>query len=406
MKNKIVRVISLIFLTCLVAGCASTNSHPLAADVVREITSPARPGSFSPRVTAMQDGSAALTWLEPENDRTGALRCSFWRDEKWSVPATIVTAQPFSRHPSEAPAVIALSKTNLIAYWSQKPPSEKTATQEVDVYFTVSTDRRLHWTTPTLANVAGTGEESSYPSAAPVDATHAALIWLDGTNWKKQKRVSLMSRVVQSDGSTTEASVIDPDTCTCCPTSMVKTDSGLLAAYRGHTPENIRDISLLQNVDGRWTQPQIAYGDNWHFQGCPVNGPNLDVNGTTTALIWFSAPQDEPAVKVAFRDNGNSKFGAPIRIDEGNVIGRAQVVLLPGRSALTLWLENKPDTSRLLARRVRDSRTLEPVFEVARGAGLGYPHAVRSAKGAVATWAEEGSKTVHFAIVESRPQGE
>jgi hypothetical protein len=399
MKNKLSLLIPVIFLNGLIAGCASTNSHPLTAEFVREIWSPARTGSFSPRVTAMQDGSTVLTWLEPENERTAALRYSFWRGGNWSAPATIVTA-PFSRHPSEAPGVIALSKTNFIAYWSQKPPNEKIRTQEVDVYFAVSTDEGIHWTAPALANIAGTGEESSYPSAAPVDANHAALVWLDGANWKKQKRVSLMSRVVQSDGSTTEATVIDPDTCTCCPTSMVQTSSGLLAAYRGHTPENIRDISLLHNVQGRWSQPRIVHADNWHFQGCPVNGPNLDVNGTTTALIWFSAPQDQPEVKVAFSDNGNSNFGAPIRIDEGNVIGRAQVVLLPERTALAFWVENKSGTTRLLGRRVHDSGTLEPSFEVARGVGLGYPHTVRLAKGAAVTWADEGSKKIQFATVE------
>jgi hypothetical protein len=352
----------------------------------------------------MQDGSTVLTWLEPENDKTAALRYSFWRGGNWSAPATIVTAQLFSRHPSESPGVIALSKTNLITYWSQKPPNEKIPTQEVDVYFAVSTDRGEHWTTPTIANVAGTGEESSYPSGAPVDPTHGALIWLDGANWRKEKRVTLMSRFVQSDGTMTEATVIDPDTCTCCPTSMVKTDSGLLAAYRGHTSENIRDISLLKHVDGRWSQPSIVHADNWHFQGCPVNGPHLDVDGAAAALIWFSAPRDEPAVKVAFSDSGNSKFGAPVRIDEGNVIGRAQVVLLPGRTALAFWVENKSGTTRLLGRRVHDGGTLEPSFEVVRGTGLGYPHAVRSAKGAAVTWADEGSKTIHFATVESKPR--
>lgn len=354
----------------------------------------------------MQDGSTVLTWLEPENDKTAALRYSFWRDGRWSTSSTIVAAQPFSRHPSEAPGVIALSKTNLIAYWSQKPPTERIPTQEVDVYFSVSTDQGLHWTAPILANVAGTGEESSYPSAAPVDSTHAALIWLDGSNWRKQKRVTLMTRSVQSDGTMTDAAIIDPDTCTCCPTSMVNTNSGLLAAYRGHTSENIRDISLLQNVQGRWSQPRIVHADNWHFAGCPVNGPHLDVHGTTVALTWFSAPQDQPEVKVAFSDDGGSKFTAPMRIDEGNVIGRAQVVLLPGRSALAFWVENKSGTTRLLGRRVHDGGTLEPSFEVVRGTGLGYPHAVRSAKGAVVTWAAEYSKTVHFAIVESRPQDE
>jgi hypothetical protein len=405
MNSKVVsNVFALIFVSCLTSGCHANRAESATSTNLREIASPAATGSFSPRVTSRSDGSVILSWLEPHGDTAADLRFSVWRNEGWSEPATITAAQPFSRHPSEAPGVIALSKTNLIAYWSQKPPNEKIPTQEVDVYFAVSTDQGVRWTAPTLVNLAGTGEESSYPSAAAVDAKHAALIWLDGTNWKKEKRVTLMSRFVQSDGTMTEATVIDPDTCTCCPTSMAQTGSGLLAAYRGHTPENIRDISLLQNLQGSWSQPRIVHADNWHFAGCPVNGPHLDVDGATTALIWFSAPRDEPAVKVAFSDNGNSKFGVPVRIDEGNVIGRAQVVLLPGRTALAFWVEKKSGTTRLLGRRVHEGGTLEPAFEVARGAGLGYPHTVRSAKGAAVTWADEGTKKIHFATIESRPR--
>jgi hypothetical protein len=97
----------------------------------------------------------------------------------------------------------------------------------VDVYFAVSTDGGNRWTSPILVNQPGTGEENSYPSAAAVDNTHAALIWLDGTNWKKQNCVALMSRTVRSDGTMTEATVLDEDTCTCCPTSMVSAGSRL-----------------------------------------------------------------------------------------------------------------------------------------------------------------------------------
>lgn len=152
------------------------------------------------------------------------------------------------------------------------------------MYFSASSDRGAHWTSPALANRAGTGEESSYPSAAALDASHAALIWLDGSFWKQERRVTLMSRTVQSDGSATEATIIDRDTCTCCPTSLAQTNVGLLAAYRGHTPQNIRDISLLQNVQGRWSQPRTAHADNWHFQGCPVNGPHLDADQERTVM--------------------------------------------------------------------------------------------------------------------------
>jgi hypothetical protein len=77
----------------------------------------------------------------------------------------------------------------------------------------------------------------------------------------------------------------------------VPTDTGLVAAYRGHTAENVRDIALLQNVQDRWSEPYIPHADHWHFAGCPVNGPYLDVNGSTVAIVWFSAP-DEPKVQL------------------------------------------------------------------------------------------------------------
>jgi hypothetical protein len=395
-------IASVLLLTpCLpIAGCRLANSHASPLETIWETMSPVRTPGFSPRVTPMKDGSALLTWLEPETARTAALRYSLRQGGAWSAPGTIVTGQPFSRHPSESPGVIALSKTNLIAYWSQRPPNEKIPSQEVDVYFSISTDRGVHWTAPTLANQPGTGEESSYPSAAPLDDKRAALIWLDGANWKKQKRVTLMSRTVQSDGSATQAAVIDQDTCTCCPTSLVQAGSGLLAAYRGHASENIRDISLLRNVDGRWSQPSAVHVDHWHFAGCPVNGPHLDANQERAVITWFTAAQDQPAVNLAFSDNGGANFSAPIRVDQGNAIGRAQVALLPGRSAAAFWLEHLSGTTRLLARTVHQDGVMETAIEITRSSDLGYPHAARLPDGILITWAEgDPVRRVHLALL-------
>lgn len=105
----------------------------------------------------MRDGGVLLSWLEPVDENLAALRSAVWRNGAWTAPATIVSSQPFSRHPSESPNVVALSKANLIAYWSQKPPEEKAATKEVDVYFSVSTNGGLSWGAPEVVNEPGTG---------------------------------------------------------------------------------------------------------------------------------------------------------------------------------------------------------------------------------------------------------
>src|SRR5215469_3690 len=135
----IANVFGLIFVSCFAVSCRSDHSQAATRLSLREIAPPAPAGAFSPRVTAMRDGSLLLTWLESINDKLATLRASFWRDGAWSAPLTVVEARPFSRHPSESPGILGLSNANLIAYWSQKPTSGNPA-QEVDVYFSVSTD--------------------------------------------------------------------------------------------------------------------------------------------------------------------------------------------------------------------------------------------------------------------------
>ncbi len=259
----------------------------------------------------------------------------------------------------------------------------------------VSTDGGGHWSPPALVNrsAAQPGEDNGYASAAPLNDTDAAFIWLDGRNWEKDKRVQLMSRTLRADGTMSEVSLLDPDTCTCCSTSLVRTGSGLLAAYRGHTPENIRDISLIQNR-GAWFQPRIAHPDRWHIEACPVNGPHLDTDGARTALIWFSAPQDQPAVKLAFSEDDGATFTPPLRIDTGNALGRAQVMVLPDQSALAFWLENKSGTATLLARHIRNNTLRDEPFELARGGNIGYPHVARARDGILLTWPEKNTESV------------
>jgi hypothetical protein len=183
--------------------------------------------------------------------------------------------------------------------------------------------------------------------------------------------------------------LLDPDTCTCCSTALVKTSTGLLAAYRGHTPENIRDISLVRTTANAWLQPRIPHPDHWHIEACPVNGPHLDAHGDRVAMVWFSAPGDQAAVKLAFSQNAGADFAPFVRIDNGKAVGRAQVVLLPKSDAIAFWLESESGAARLVARTVKHDNTMNAPLELYRGTNLGYPHAARAHEGVLVTWAEK-----------------
>jgi hypothetical protein len=72
-----------------------------------------------------------------------------------------------------------------------------------------------------------------------------------------------------------------------------------------------------------------VHHDGWHLNGCPVNGPALSASerGATSAPAWFTAPQDEGHVFVAFSQNAGKTFGAPVRVDESGSLGRVDVEL-------------------------------------------------------------------------------
>lgn len=373
------------------AGCGSKKSSSLGLHAWRELRSPAAPGSLTPRVSAVPDGGVILSWLEPQEDGTAALRFSIRRKGTWAEPATIAAGLLFSRDRAAAPGIIPLSTQNFIAYWSQKPARQLASTNEIELYAASSIDAGVHWSVPFVVNRAAAqpGEDNAYASAAALDDSNAAFIWLDGRNWEKYKRVQLMSRTVGLHGGRSEASVLDEDTCTCCSTTLVRTPSGLLASYRGHTPDNIRDIALVRTDAGAWSQPRIVHPDRWQIAACPVNGPYLDTDGERTALIWFTAPQDQPAVNLAFSENAGAAFASPIRINSGKAIGRAQIVLLPRRSAATFWLENEAGAAKLMARQIHNGTLLDEPFELARGGNFGYPHAARGAGGIFVAWPEK-----------------
>src|SRR5579864_7240167 len=383
-----------------VAGC---KKRTMGAHSWKEMAVPVPAASISPRVARLPDNSVILSWLEPNADRTGAFRFSIWREARWSEPQTIASGEIFSRDQAAAPGVIGLSPQTLIAYWSQKPSGDVPATNEISLFIAVSKDGGEHWT-PMLVNRAAAqpGEDNAYASGVALDERRATFVWLDGRNWEKQKRVQLMTRTVAADGTMSEAALLDADTCTCCSTSIVRTSHGLLAAYRGHTPENIRDISVTRAVSGGWSQPHIAYADRWHVEACPVNGPHVAVDAERTALIWFTAPQDQPAVKLAFSKNGGADFGSPIRVDAGSAIGRAQVILLPENSGAAFWLEREGGAAKLMALHLGEESPVGSPFELLRGANLGYPHAARANGGVVVAWAERNpTSQVHVGFLES-----
>ena len=94
-----------------------------------------------------------------------------------------------------------------------------------------------------------------------------AVLWLDGRDDKVQHRYHLMTAAI---GATVEQQkMVDDDVCTCCPTALVRTERGLLAAYRDHTADNIEASAsyAASMANGR---ALAVSQDHWRINGCPL----------------------------------------------------------------------------------------------------------------------------------------
>jgi hypothetical protein len=124
-----------------------------------------------------------------------------------------------------------------------------------------------------------------------------------------------MSAVVSSSGTVSNESTVDDDVCTCCPTALIHTPKGLMAAYRNHTSDEIRDIDTVREVSGRWQSGTSLHYDNWHINGCPVNRLSIAANKDSVVAAWFTGKEDRASGQIAFSSDSGASFKTPATLD-------------------------------------------------------------------------------------------
>ncbi len=162
-------------------------------------------------------------------------------------------------------------------------------------------------------------------------------VWLVAL--KGEDEPSSLKRPVGSAGKVVKEEVMEPDVCTCCPTSMVRTARGLLVDYRGHTPKNIRDIGVKRLENGNWLPAKNLNPDNWEINACPVNGESAAAKNNRVAIAWHTEGGDKPRVQLVFSLNGGATFSKPITVNTGDALGHPSTVQTNDGGAFVSWIE-------------------------------------------------------------------
>jgi len=352
------------------------------------LANPAAAGSLQPNWSATPDGNAVLSWIEPTKDGSFSLRYAVRRGSNWSEARTIAEHRHFFRHPAEVPEVMALGDKQWMAHWVEMP---KEGSEAEFLYVSSSTDG-VHWTAPAIAHKDRSEVQHGLVSMVASGNGEASLFWLE-TPKGEDGPGYLMRTLVNATGLEIKEERLDPDVCACCPTAVTKTAKGLLVAYRAHTAEDIRDISVIRFENNRWSLPKNVHADNWKINACPTNAAAVAAKGDRVGLAWYTAAQDAPKVQVIFSADSGTTFTKPVVVSTGHAYGYTALALDDDGSAIVSWLEQgKDNAARVLAREIAAAGVAGPVVQLAEGGrmALGYPKILHTTGGTFIAWG--GSK--------------
>jgi hypothetical protein len=365
------------------------------------------------------DGTVLMSWQEPQASGH-ALRMARLNGSDWSEPRTIATGDDFFVNWADFPSVIEMPDGSLAAHWLQR---EGPDTYAYGVRIARSRDGGKSWSSPLTPHLDGTLTEHGFVSLFPTPDGSLAAVWLDGRDFARaaaerealpsgrdagppEADMSLRYAEIDEAGEIHAQTLLDARTCDCCQTSAALTSAGPIVVYRDRSEGEIRDISLVRRLDGRWTAPAVLHEDDWHIPACPVNGPAVSAMGDRLAIAWYTAADDVPRVFVAFSEDAGASFGKALRVDDGKALGRVDVALLPDGSALVLWLETAEEGARLTARRIRADGAKSQAETVALtdvSRSSGFPRMVLRGTEVVLAWTDTAGEGVLRTAIATLP---
>jgi len=364
---------------------------------VEPIASPSGANSSAPQLTVEGD-RAILSWIE-RSGKQSALKFAERTATGWSEARTVVSSDHLMVNSADVPSVRAMPDGTLDAHWMEENGPDPEA---YDLRLAWSADGRA-WSAPVAPNRDKTISQHGFASLFPTAGGGLGLVWLDGRTTHGEEG-DMQLRAAMYDGAHKQLSdtMIDARVCECCPTAVALAADGPVAAYRNRSAGEIRDIHVTRLAAGRWTMPVPVHRDNFKIEGCPVNGPAIAARGKDVVVAWFTAPNEMNRSYLAFSHDGGKTFGAPVRADDKESLGRVVVALEKSGSAIVGWVESAAQTPQFQIRRVQANGTRSAAVTVANQSGTRYPRMALVRDEVVLAWTESEQESSRVKTARAR----
>ncbi len=371
---------------------------------VEHLASPSEAYSGGSRLYTDPDGLLYISWVE-SNKETKEMQFYYSKlnNNSWSPAKKVGGGDNWMVHWAALPSIIADGK-NIAAQYTVKSAAGGYSS---DIKLTFSDNDGQQFNQTITANIEGTPGENSMTSLLPMGNGDIFATWLDARNFKKvdgkmSGGTSLRAAIYNSKGESKQTWELDELTCDCCSTSAAISKYGPIVVYRDRTPEEIRNISIVRQVDGKWTKPVNIHNDGWKIAGCPVNGPAISANKEDVAVAWFTLEDNVPTVNLKISDTAGKTFGDLIEVASGNTHSRVDIELLKSGDVVVSWLAVGEKTTQLMLAKYNNKGQLVDKLAVAEGKNSrrnGMPVIASHGNTVYMTWTDLETKKVKIARI-------
>lgn len=386
-----------LVLTSLLMG-AESNAAGSSPWVLPETTSAAQPS-----LSQAPDGGLNLSWVERTSDGH-RLRFSRFRKSRWSAPVTVAAGSNWFVNWADFPSTTQLSDGTL---WAHNLVKSAAGTYAYNVVLYKSRDNGATWSKPVLVNDDNTETEHGFATLWPWSKSELALAWLDGRETAgtpahdhrhhEQTKddgnaMTLRAAVFGAGGNRVNEWKLDARTCDCCQTDSAVTPAGPLVVYRDRSENEIRDIYVTRFSNGHWQKPKRVARDNWLMPACPVNGPAIAANGHSVWAAWYTAANNNPAIRVAYSGDSGNDFKLAKTFKNGKEVQGRVDLSADAEGAWMLWLEEADNQTLWLARLDKQLNTVGAPIRIAqlqgRGRATGFARMQAVGKSVYVVWTD------------------
>lgn len=308
--------------------------------MITDISNTANIHSEAPNLLSTDDGRLFLSYIEMDQESLDVLYVAEYLDGSFKNRKKVSSGSDWFVNWADFPVMAAFkNKRSYAISWLQKSAA---GTYDYDIHISISTDDMQSWQPSFILHQDSIAAEHGFLSLSS-EGDYISAAWLDGRNTKLPDgaygSMTLRNALIDIHGHVLESTQLDDRVCDCCQIDMAIDGSDRYIVYGDRSMLEYRDNMLKVYQHGIWQENIPLDTVHWKIAGCPVNGPAIALDQQLIATASYTQIDDAGAVWLTTRNKTELKEIHRLLLNEGNTLGRIDILSLHDQRFFITWLE-------------------------------------------------------------------